>query len=208
MRPLVNLSSQPFRNHRLFWLGILLLFAVPSYFGINAVETMARRDLDIARLDGEIQKLQASLKKTEKPSSSNVTISTDQNRQLVAASELVARRSFSWSQLLNDIERNLPATVRVLRITVSQILSAEREGGGADNAVTLAMTIIGKSQNEALTMINKFHDSNRFKVTPISSKKIEGTEDVEFELKVEYFPPAPAPASRAGLSNQIAEKKQ
>src|SRR5262249_33709014 len=149
------------------WLGILLLFALPSYFGIDAIETMAQRDLDISRLDGEIQKLQASLKKTEKPASPNVTISTDQNRQLVAASALVARRSFSWSQLLNDIERNLPPTVRVLRIGVSQILSAEREGGGSDNAATLAMTVIGKSNNEVTTMINKFHDSNRFKVFPL-----------------------------------------
>ncbi len=207
MRPLVNLSNQPFRNRRLFWLAILLLFVVPSYFGRNAINTLAQREDEIARRDAEIKKLQGDLNKIQKPASSDVAISTDQNRQLVTASELVARRAFSWSNLLNDIERNLPAGVRVLRVAVTQIQPTERDGavGGNENAATLGLTVIGKSNNDVTTMINKFHESGRFKVSPLSKKAIEGTEDVEFDLKVEYFPPMPA--SRAGLSNQIAEKK-
>ena len=207
MRPLVNLSSQPFRNRRLFWLAILLLFVAPSYFGLQAIGTLTQREAEIARCDAEIKKLQGDLRKIDKPASADLTISTDKNRQLFAASELVARRAFSWSNLLNDIERNLPAGVRVLRIAVSQIQPSERDGsiGGNETAATLSMTVIGKSGNEVTTMINKFHDSGRFKVFPLSKKAIEGTEDVEFELKVEYLPPTPP--SRASLSNQIAEKK-
>jgi len=207
MRPLVNLSSQPFRNRRLFWLAILLLFVVPSYFGLQAIDTLAQGEAEIQKRDTVIQKLQGDLKKTEKPTDTNVTVSIDQNRQLVAASELVARRAFSWSQLLNDIERNLPAGVRVLRVTVNQIQPDERNGaiGGNENAATLGMNVIGKSGSEVTVMINKFHESGRFKVFPISKKTVEGTEEVEFELKVEYFPPAPS--SRASLSNQIAGRK-
>jgi Tfp pilus assembly protein PilN len=207
MRPLVNLSSQPFRNRRLFWLAILLLFVVPSYFGLQAIGTMTLREAEIATRDAEIRRLQGELKKIEKPASVDVSISTDQNRQLVAASELVARRAFSWSSLLNDIERNLPAGVRVLRVAVTQIQPGERDGdiGADETAATLGMTVIGKSNGDVTTMINKFHESGRFKVFPLSKKAIEGTEDVEFELKVEYLPPTPA--SRASLSNQIAEKK-
>jgi hypothetical protein len=68
------------------------------------------------------------------------------------------------------------------------------------------MTVIGKSGNDVTTMINKFTDSNRFKVFPVASKKVEGTEDVEFDLRVEYSPQTSA--QRAVPSNQIAEKKQ
>ncbi|HKQ79417.1 MAG TPA: hypothetical protein VJ810_37330 [Blastocatellia bacterium] len=207
MRPLVNLSSQPFRNRRLFWLAILLLFAAPSYFGLDAIDTLARREIYLKTLDDKVQKLQGNLKLVEKPARTNVSISADQNSQLVAASDLVARRAFSWSLLLNDIERNLPAGVRVLRVEVNQIQPGERGGGGggAENSATLSMTVIGKSGNDVTAMINKFHESNRFKVFPISSKKVEGTDDVEFDLKVEYITPTQAP--RASLSNQIAEKK-
>ena len=208
MRPLVNLSSRPFRNRRLFWLVILLLFVVPSYFGINAIGVLARRQSELDALDAEVQKLQGALKTADKPAPTNVTISADRNLQLVAASELIARRAFSWSQLLDDIERNLPAGVRVLRVAVAQIQPNERNGaaGENENDATLNMTVIGKSNADVTAMINKFHESRRFKVAPVSRKAVEGTDEIEFELKVEYLAPTPAP--RASLNNQIAEKKQ
>jgi Tfp pilus assembly protein PilN len=207
MRPLVNLSSQPFRNRRLFWLAILLLFVVPSYFGLDAIGALARRQSELDALDAEIQKLQGSLRTVEKPTTANVTISADRNLQLVAASELIARRAFSWSQLLDDIERNLPADVRVTRVGVAQIQPDEKDGAGEnESAATLNITVIGKSSNEVTTMINKFHESGRFRVSPLSIKPVEGTEEVESDVKVEYLSPTPAPS--AGLSNQIAEKKQ
>jgi hypothetical protein len=121
---------------------------------------------------------------------------------------LIARRAFSWSQLLDDIERNLPGGVRVLRVAVAQIQPNERDaaGGENDSAATLLMTVIGKSGADVTTMINKFHESRRFKVSPVSAKPVEGTEEIEFDLKVEYLARTAAP--RAGLSNQVAEKKQ
>ena len=208
MRLLVNLSNRPFRNRRLFWLVILLLFVIPSYFGLGAVGDLARRQAELDALDAEIQGLQGGIKTPDKPASANVTISAEKNLQLLTASELIARRAFSWSQLLDDIERNLPAGVRVLRVAVAQIQPNERDAAGVEieSAATLNMSVIGKSGAEVTTMINKFHESRRFKVSPISQKPVEGTEEIEFELKVEYLTRPAAP--RAGLNNQIAEKKQ
>ena len=208
MRSLVNLSNQPFRNRRLFWLVILLLFVVPAYFGLGAIGDLARRQREIDALDAEIQRLEGGVKASDKPASANVTISSDRNLQLVAASELIARRAFSWSQLLDDIERNLPGGVRVLRVAVAQIQPNERDAAGGENesAATLIMTVIGKSGAEVTTMINKFHESRRFRVSPVSAKPVEGTEETEFDLKVEYLARTAAP--RAGLSNQVAEKNQ
>jgi Tfp pilus assembly protein PilN len=206
MRPLVNLSSRPFRNRRLFWLATLTLFVVPAYFGVSALGTLAQRQSELGALDAEIQRLQSAVKPFEKPASANVTISADRNLQLVAASELIARRAFSWSRLLDDIERNLPAGVRVLRVAVAQIQPGERDGsaGESENSASLIMTVIGKSGADVTAMIDKFHQSRRFKVAPVSQKAVEGTEEIEFELKVEYL----APAAYSALNNQIAEKKQ
>jgi Tfp pilus assembly protein PilN len=208
MRLLVNLSNRPFRNRRLFWLVILLLFVIPSYFGLGAVGDLARRQAELDALDAEIQGLQGGIRTPDKPASTNVTISADRNLQLLVASELIARRAFSWSQLLDDIERNLPAGVRVLRVAVAQIQPNERDAAGVEieSAATLNMSVIGKSGAEVTTMINKFHESRRFRVSPVSQKAVEGTEEIEFELKVEYLTRPATP--RAGLSNQIAEKKQ
>jgi Tfp pilus assembly protein PilN len=192
----------------LFWLVILLLFVIPSYFGLGAVGDLAQRQAELDALDAEIQGLQSGIRTPDKPASANVTISADRNLQLLTASELIARRAFSWSQLLDDIERNLPAGVRVLRVAVAQIQPNERDAAGVEieSAATLNMSVIGKSGAEVTTMINKFHESRRFRVFPVSQKAVEGTEEIEFELKVEYLTRPAAP--RAGLGNQIAEKKQ
>jgi hypothetical protein len=192
----------------LFWLAILSLFIVPAYFGLSAIGDVARGQAELGALDAEIQRLQGGIRATDKSARPNVTISADRNLQLVAASDLIARRAFSWSQLLDDIERNLPAGVRVLRVSIAQIQQNERGAAGGENesAVTLDMTVIGKSGADVTTMINKFHESRRFRVSPKSQKPVEGTEEIEFTLKVEYLAPTPAP--RAGLGNQVAEKKQ
>lgn len=207
MKPLVNLASEPFRNRRLFWLAILLLFAVPSYFGLAAIETMTLREREISDRQADVRQLETQFGKLEKPVKSNVTISLDQNRELVAAKDLIARRAFSWSQLLSDIERNLPISVRVLRVSVSQIQSQEKDDviGDSDIAATLTLDVIGKTGTDVTTMINKFHESNRFKVAPISRKPVEGTDQVEFSLKVEYLPPRFG--VRTSLGNQIATTK-
>ncbi len=206
MKSAVNLASNPFRNRRLFWLVILLLFVIPAYFLMKTVETTQALSNSVSNQKMIVKGLESQVK-VVKPPTTNVTISTEQNKQLVAANELIARRSFSWAQLLSDTERSLPAGVRVLRVAVNQILPNEREEAfdGTLNAATLTLTVIGKTGQDVTNMINRLHETNRFKVIPMSKKTVDGTDEIEFELKVEYFPPATA--ANATVGNQIASAK-
>jgi hypothetical protein len=204
MKPLTNLASEPFRNRRLFWLAIIAIFFIPSYLGLRAIENMTWLEVEISRRTAAVKDLEGQLKKVEKPAQSNVAISTDQNRELVAASELIARRAFSWSQLLNDIERTLPPSVRVLRVAVTQIQPPERDGiiGANEIAANLTLDVVGKGGQDVTAMINKMLETGRFKVFPLTKKPIEGTEEVEFSLRVDYFPPRSA--SQGSFGNQVA----
>lgn len=196
MKSITNLSGKPFRNRRLFWLAMLAIFVVATYAGLSAIESRTSAEREMTGYTSEIRMLETQLKKLEKPVRTTQAISLDENRELVAASDLIARRAFSWTQLLNDIERNLPPTVRVLRVAVSQITAEERDemvGGGRMGAAELTLDVIGKTSLDVTSMINRFHESNRFKVSPVSKKSVEGTEEVEFSLKVEYFPPSSRP---------------
>ena len=206
MKSLVNLSSHPFRNRRLFWLVILLTFLIPAYFLMKTVENTESLKSQIGIQTMQVKALESQVKVT-KPVTTNLTISPEQNKQLVAANELIARRSFSWAQLLSETERSLPAGVRVLRVAVNQIMPNEREEAfdGTLNAATLTLTVIGKTGQDVTTMINRFHDTGRFKVIPMSKKTVDGTDEIEFELKVEYFPPDTG--ANASVGNQIASAK-
>jgi hypothetical protein len=212
MKPLVNLASEPFQNRRLFWLAIALLIAIPSLLGLQAIRSIALLRSEISERAARVRGLEAQLKKFEKPLQSDVTISPEKNRQLFAASQLRDRRAFSWSQLLNDIERNLPRAVRVRRVDVTQIQAQERDGavagggGGNDIAATLLFEVTGKSAQDVTGMIDKFQGTGRFKVFPQSERPLEGTEEVEYTLRVDYSPPRAE--TKPAVNNQIAEKKQ
>jgi hypothetical protein len=208
MKPLVNLASEPFQNRRLFWLAIALLFVIPSLLGLHAIRSITTLRSEISERTVRVSGLEAQLKKFEKPAQSDVTISYEKNRQLFAASQLRDKRAFSWSQLLNDIERNLPRAVRVRRVDVAQIQGQERDEAVPGNSIaaTLLLEVTGKTSQDVTAMIDKFQETGRFKVSPLSMRPLEGTEEVEYSLKVDYLPPRAE--TKPASSNQIAGKKQ
>ncbi|HYE73304.1 MAG TPA: hypothetical protein VEF04_08235 [Blastocatellia bacterium] len=207
MKPLVNLASEPFRNRRLFWLFILLLFFIPSMVGMSNLNSITELDSEISLLEPKVKELESRVGKTKDSAPPVSSLTPAQNQTLIAAQDLILRKSFSWSQLLNDLEHHIPPTVRVLRIGVDK--GAQREGKTEDNRrkIYLAFEVVGKGSTEVTKMIADMNRSELFSVRPKSMKQVEGTEEFQFTLDVEYLPPSP-PAKTA-LNNQIAaEGKQ
>lgn len=206
MKPLVNLAREPFRNRRLFWLFILLLFFIPSLVGLNNLSSVTELDFQIAALEPRVKELEARVGKMKGSAPVVSPLTPAQNQALLAAQDLIVRRSFSWSQLLNDLEQHIPPTVRVLRIAVDKSGQRERESHSTSlsgrRKVYLAFEVVGKSPTEVTKMIADMNRSDLFSVRPRAMKQIEGMEDVQFTLDVEYQPPA-LPA-RTAINNQIA----
>ncbi|MBI1763246.1 MAG: hypothetical protein HYR56_17620 [Acidobacteria bacterium] len=217
MRPIVNLARAPFRNRRLFWLVILAIFGVSSYFGLSAVEEKVQLERQkVSQAEALNRLLPKATPESKKPGAketpATVTITPDKNRELLAANELIERRAFSWSQLLNDIEHHIPANVRVLRIAVNKVKAKEQNtlAGGAksdDRTVALTMEVVGKSTTDVTKMITDFERTGVFTVNPREKKLIEGMEDVQFTLDVEYTPPVPR-GLRAMNNSQLAENRK
>jgi len=212
MRPVVNLASEPFRNRRLLWLVIVLIFILSSVVGFKTLNSISGRDKQIDELAPKVKALEAQVRAKEKSAQPVSALTLEQNRSLQAANELIARKAFSWSQLLNDLERHIPPTVRVVRIGVDKIGTRTREGATGGNAgnktVFLMLDVIGKGPNEVTRMMSDLNKSGLFAVFPKSSKLVEGTEEVEFVLDVEYYPPTAPHTPRTPLANQIAEGKR
>lgn len=207
MKPLVNLASEPFRNRRLFWLIILLLFFIPSLVGMTNLNSITELDFQISSLEPKVRELESRVGKMKDTAPPVSSLTLAQNQTLVAAQDLIVRKSFSWSQLLNDLEHYVPPTVRVLRIAVDKSGQRENKTEDGRRKVYLAFEVVGKGSTEVTKMIAEMNRSEAFSVRPKSMKQVEGTEESQFTLDVEYLPPA-LPAKTA-LNNQIAaEGKQ
>ena len=101
---------------------------------------------------------------------------------------LIVRKSFSWSQLLNDLERHIPSTVRVTRIAVDKVgkKGGNNNSDASDRAVLLSFEVVGKQATDVTQMIAGLNNSARFTASPVSQKAIEETNEVMFQLEVEY----------------------
>ncbi|MBX3280118.1 MAG: hypothetical protein KF868_19115 [Acidobacteria bacterium] len=207
MKPLVNLAGEPFRNRRLFWLGLLLVVVVSSMAGIRMLRTVTDLDSRIAERAPSIRALELQAREMEKNVAGIQALTLDQTRTYWAANDLIARKAFSWTHLLNDIERTIPAGVRVLRVAVNRVPASDGSSASTAGAnVLLTMEVVGKGVSHVTQMIADFNRTGIFIVTPKWQKPVEGTEEVEFGLDIEYQPPASAPSARPA-GQQVAERK-
>jgi Tfp pilus assembly protein PilN len=203
MKLQINFASEPFRNRRLFWLLIASVIAIASLVGLNALNSQAGLERQITLLEPKVLQMEAQAKAGQPIDFTDSTLTIAENQALIVAQDLITRKSFSWSQLLNDLERFIPSGVRVTRIAVDNVARAKDAEG---KSVTLSFDVVGKSSTEVTQMISELNKSSRFVIYPQSQRQVEGTDEVEFQLNVEYRPAQFATSQAAGLKTQVASQ--
>lgn len=204
MKPLLNLASEPFRNRRLFWLLITGLIFATALFGLNTLSQKSQLQMQANLLEPQVKKLEEKVK-SEIIEFEGSTLSSTQNIALIAADDLIVRKSFSWSQLLNDLERHIPHSVRVTRIAVDKVgkKGGNKNSDSSDRPVLLSFEVVGKQATDVTQMIADLNHSARFSASPVSQKAIEETNEVMFQLEVEYR--ASSLSSSSAPTTQVAE---
>jgi len=217
MKPVVNLAGHPFRNRRLFWLLIVLVSLAATFVWLRSLSMLAGLEDKIARRKPTVSTLEARVKELGADKQVPLTIEQRDRAAYWAASDLIERKAFSWTLLLNEIERQIPPRVRVLKVGVSK----ERSTGAvaAESAgrklVTLNMEVVAKTVEDATGMIQAFNRTGRFVVTPKWQKPVEGIPDIEFGLDIDYEPPPfaisvpiPSPSGTPkAVTTQVAVKR-
>jgi Tfp pilus assembly protein PilN len=216
MKPLVNLASRPYRNRRLFWISILAAFVIFSALGVKTLHDLSSLDDQIAELTPRDNALEVQLRDSQKAKENTAVLSADQNRALQAATDLINRKAFSWSELLNAIERNIPPTVRVTKVTVNKVQPRSRDNvaPSSTNAndgktVSILLEVVGKSVGDVTSMMNSLERTGHFITMPVKQAPIEGTEDVQFLLNVDYFPQVStvSAATTTEVAHEVARAK-
>jgi len=203
MRLDINLASQPYEDARDFWLrwGTGLAAAVVVTLALVAITITgrfaARRDhAKIAELRAEIaQRDQVRQQAEEFLNRPENRTTRDQSQFL---NELIERKSFSWTRVLEDLEKVMPARVHLVSI------HPELDD---DNQLALKMVVAGDSRERAIELARRMEDSRRFAQTYIEGEHYETTtgssDTVRFNINAIYIPETvPAPATRTEISKR------
>src|SRR6267143_3305871 len=216
MRIDINLASQPYEDARQFWLRwgtalaavavlTLALLAGTVTGGLNARRDRAKiADLRtrIAQRDQTRQEAEDFLNRPENRA-------TRDESQLI--NELIEHKAFSWTRVLEDLEKVMPPRVHLVSI---------RPELDEDNQLALKMVVAGDSRERGIELERRMEDSRHFARTRISDERYQQSttgDNAQMDIVAIYVPetlpepaaaPAPAPKTKSRTESPKAENSK
>jgi type IV pilus assembly protein PilN len=205
MRLEINLASQPYEDSRQFWLrwGTALVAVSILTLALLAITISgwfaARRDHSkIFDLRAEIAQRDQTRRQAENFLNRPENRATRDESQFL--NELIERKSLSWTHVLEDLEKVMPARVHLVSI---------HPEFDEENQLTLKMVVAGDSRDRAIELARRMEESRRFTQTYIKTEHFAAAgsgDSVQFDIDGVYVPETtvePAaktePVKRSGL---------
>jgi type IV pilus assembly protein PilN len=188
MRLDINLASQPYEDARQFWtrwgaavgaaaLLTLILLAMTITGWLNARRdhiAMAERRVQIADRDRVRANAEEILNRPENRNTRDTSQFLNQ---------LIERKSFSWTLVLENLEKVMPPRVHLVSIQPTL---------DEDNLLALKMTVAGDSRDRAIELPRRMEGSGRFAQTSIVSEHyLQSTtngDTEQFDIAAIYIP--------------------
>lgn len=184
MRIPLNLASQPFRRDRPVLIGSAMV-AVLMLLTLGLLTSMAiteRRDVKdtgavLNRINAQIGRIeheQAKLEATMRQPGNEVVLDRS-----VLFNALIRRKAISWTRIFEDIEKVLPADVRVVSI---------RPQMTARNQVLLDVVVASTAPASVIGFMGKLEGSDAFGLANVSgiSPPTENDPFYRYRLSVSY----------------------
>ena len=201
MRIDINLASRPYEDARQFWMrwgtavgAVGLLTLILLALCVTGWITARRDRLAMAQQRSMISdrdKVRADAERVLNLPENRTT--RDESQFL---NQLIERKAFSWTRVLENLEKVMPPRVHV--VSISPQLNE-------DNELALKMTVAGDSRDRAIELARRMEESRRFAQTQIireASMQSQTGDTEQVELSAIYIPEAvadltatPAPAS-------------
>ena len=196
MRLDINLATQPYEDARQFWMRW------GTAVGALGLVTLVLLTLDVtgwvnARRDrGSIAEKRALIADRDHiRTSAEEFLNRAENRttrdESQVLNELIERKAFSWTRVLENLEKVMPPGVHV--VSINPQLDDE-------NQLALKMTVAGNSRERALELARRMEESRRFAQTNVlrenhTDSQTGDTEQVD--IAAVYIPEVPSDATGA-----------
>jgi len=210
MRVNINLATRPYRDVRQFlrtWgtgtivLALLTLWLCWYTFHVWQQSRSARAQ--VAVIQSEIDRLD------RQHAEGIALLNQPQNREIASQSAflngLIARRSFSLTQLFMELERIMPARLHVTSIAPTLNRS---------NQIEIHMLVGGDAREQALELVRRLEDSSSFRQPELRSETVQnspgtqnlpGADRVVFDISLLYVPQAAPEQADTDKSHTAAE---
>ncbi len=198
MRRPANLASRPFGNERLAALllvtGLLALVAITAQQALLVRRLLpqrsAARHTEAAALEAEVAKLRSDGATLRGPGPDKATLA-----RFMSLKEIVDRRSFAWTALLGRLEKTVPPSVRLVRVSP----------GWENGRLRLGLRVLAQTSDAGFALVQALEDQPDFdEVYPISKQVDPAGDAYLFELTMLYLPSA-APAEPQPATPDSAE---
>ena len=184
MKPLhLNLASRPFRDYRPVYAVVVVVSILIAFMLLNNIETGYRYARETRTTRDKIAGIESQVSAENKRAAQaadrlrgvNVKGLSEQ-AQFVNAR--LAERAFSWSELLDRMERVLPDDVRIESISPSF---------AKDGLVHLVLNAVGKNDQAMIHTLDRLNRDPRF-ANAFPSSESKAADGYQFGISVDYHP--------------------
>jgi Tfp pilus assembly protein PilN len=179
----LNLASRPFRDYRPVYAVVVAMALLTAFLALNNVDTFLRYRTETKTTRANIDKLEQQIADEQKQSETLTQRLRGVDLKLLAsqtefANAQLAERAFSWSELLDRLERVLPSDVKLQSVAPSF---------SKDGLVHLSMTCITKTGDGLTATINRFNGDPHF-ANAFPTNQTLSVGEYRITLGVDYKP--------------------
>lgn len=188
MRPLhLNLASEPWKETRGFWMVVASASILILALLANNVDAAIEYFVETEETRAEIAEISASTAETVRKAEELEALQEGRDEALIQerveyVNARIRERAFSWSQLLDHLERVVPADARV-RALLPRI--------SEEGPISLNMRCVAKDQDAFVQMIRNMTADAHFDQPYPTTERTSEDGSVAFTLNVTYRPDPP-----------------
>ena len=201
-----NLSTRPFYNERLVRLAIILLAVVvvaATVFNVTRILRYSRSDTRLATQASRDEARAADLRQQAAQLRASVDLKQIEQASEGArqANDLIDRRTFSWTELLNRFETMLPDDVH---------LNSVRPRVDRDVGVLLRVAVAARGIDDVSAFIEKLDESGVFANVRPAEEHVdeEGLLQSMLEMGYRQAPAKPAASDASDAADRPAAPEQ
>lgn len=183
----LNLASKPYRDYRPIWAVAAVMAVLSGILLVNNAQTAYRYFVNTKTTRAEIERLQRGAGEESRRARQlqNDILRFDRktlNIQTRFINAQIAERAFSWSRLLDQLERIVPHDVRLVSLNQSVT---------PDGPTHLTMVCLAKSPNGMVELLRRLQRDPHFDRTLPQSEATLETGLHEFRIETDYRPEPP-----------------